>query len=228
MALWELSLSILNYCVSRYDKITCLIISKNNFHVRNQSILLSSDNSKVCLCPTNKYLSDKNPCPADRRGIYSEVVNSIIHTMEKKKASLSSCANKGRNNTSDPATYRYYIRLNSVDNARFLSLLEQSGMTNKSQFIIKRIFEESFKVIKIDTSAMDYYTRLTNLFGQFRAVGVNYNQVVKVLNTNFSENKARALLYKLKKETIQLVNLNRQILDLTREFEEKHFKIIQP
>ena len=148
--------------------------------------------------------------------------------MEKKKASLSSCANKGRNNTSDPATYRYYIRLNSVDNARFLSLLEQSGMTNKSQFIIKRIFEESFKVIKFDTSAMDYYTRLTNLFGQFRAVGVNYNQVVKVLNTNFSENKARALLYKLEKETIQLVNLNRQILDLTREFEEKHFKIIQP
>ena len=75
---------------------------------------------------------------------------------------------------------------------------------------------------------MDYYTRLTNLFGQFRAVGVNYNQVVKVLNTNFSENKARALLYKLEKETIQLVNLNRQIIDLTREFEEKHFKTIQP
>lgn len=190
--------------------------------MRNRSILLSSDNSKVCLCRTNKYLSDKNPCPADRRGIYSEVVNSIIHTMEKKKSSLSSCANKGRNNTSDPATYRYYIRLNSVDNARFLSLLEQSGMTNKSQFIVKRIFSEPFRVLKIDKSAHDYYSRLTNIFSQFRAIGVNYNQVVKVLNANFSENKARVLLYKLEKSTVQLVTLAQQVISLTKDFETKY------
>lgn len=124
--------------------------------------------------------------------------------------------------TVDPAKFRYYIRLNARDNARFLSLLEQSGMTNKSRFIIKRIFSEPFQVIKIDKSTHDYYTRLTNIFAQFRAIGVNYNQVVKVLNANFSETKAHVLLFKLEKETIQLVKLSQQIIDLTRVFENQY------
>ena len=80
----------------------------------------------------------------------------------------------------DLATYRYYIRLNAADNARFLKLMEQVGMTNKSQFI------------------------------------------VKVLNANFSENKARILLFKLEKETVQLVTLAQQVISLTKDFETKY------
>jgi hypothetical protein len=36
--------------------------------------------------------------------------------------------------------------------------------------------------------------------------------------------KVHALLYKLKKATIELAGLNRKIIDLTREFEEKWLK----
>ena len=50
---------------------------------------------------------------------------------------------------------------------------------------------------------------------------MNYNQVVKALNTNFSEKKALASLYKLEKATIELADLNRQIIELTREFETR-------
>ena len=42
---------------------------------------------------------------------------------------------------------------------------------------------------------------------QFRAVGTNYNQVVKELRLHFSREKAMALLYKLEQQTVELVKL---------------------
>ena len=52
---------------------------------------------------------------------------------------------------------------------------------------------------------MDFYIKLTELYGQFRAVGVNYNQIVKILYRNFSEKKAAAYLFKLEQQTAQMV-----------------------
>jgi len=80
------------------------------------------------------------------------------------------------------------------------------------------------KVVKIDKAAMDYYMRLTNIYVQYRAVGVNYNQTVKAIKTNFGEKRAAFLLNKLEKETIKLVFISQEILRLTKEFEEKHFE----
>jgi len=127
----------------------------------------------------------------------------------------------GRIPKSDPAVFRYTVRFNAVENTRFLSLFEQSGMQTKAHFIVARIFNEEFKVIKIDKNAVDYYTRLTTLYGQFRSVGVNYNQVVKELHSNFSEKKALAFLYKLERLTVELVETNQKIIELTKEFEKK-------
>ena len=64
--------------------------------------------------------------------------------------------------------------------------------------------------------------RLTTFFGQFRAIGTNYNQIVKSLNANFTEKKALAFLYKLEQATIELVQLNQQIITLTTEFERNY------
>lgn len=94
-------------------------------------------------------------------------------------------------------------------------------MRTKAHFITARIFGEPFKVIKIDKAAVEYYTWLTALYSQYRGIAVNYNQVVKALNTNFSEKKALAFLYKLEKATMELADLNRQIIELTREFETR-------
>ena len=63
--------------------------------------------------------------------------------------------------------------------------------------------------------------RLTNFYGQFRAVGVNYNQVTKAIKNNFSEKKALAFLNQLEKATLELVAINKKVMDLTREFEER-------
>lgn len=128
----------------------------------------------------------------------------------------------GRKPKADPAVFRYSISLNAAENARFLSLFEQSGMKVKAHFITASIFGKHVKVVKIDKAAQDYYMRLTNFYAQFRAVGVNYNQIVKALKTNFTEKKALAFLYKLEKETIKLVELSWKIIALTEEFKEKY------
>lgn len=127
----------------------------------------------------------------------------------------------GRKPKSDPAVFRYSVRFNSANHARFLSLYEQSGAKNKADFIVSRIFDRPFIVTKIDKSIHDYYTRLTAFFGQFRAVGNNYNQIVKVLHSNFTEKKALAFLYKLEKATIELVEIHKRVVALTKELESK-------
>ena len=78
-----------------------------------------------------------------------------------------------------------------------------------------------FKVLKVDKTLVDYYTKLSDFHAQFRAIGTNYNQVVKELRIHFSEKKAMALLYKLEKHTIGLVKLSREIVELSREMYAK-------
>jgi len=127
----------------------------------------------------------------------------------------------GRKQKANPRKHRYSFNLNNTDNARFLSLFEASGMEVKAHFITACVFEKPVKVVKIDKGVMDFYMRLTNFYGQFRAVGVNYNQVTKAIKNNFSERKARAFLSQLEKATLELVVINKQVMDLTREFEEQ-------
>lgn len=128
----------------------------------------------------------------------------------------------GRHPKVNPSIHRYVFRLTDQENTKFLSLFEASGATNKAQFVTSLLFEKPVKSVKVDKAAMEYYTRLTTFFGQFRAIGVNYNQVVKLLYRNFSQKKAAAFLFKLEKQTAELAKLCRDIVELTAEFEANH------
>lgn len=127
----------------------------------------------------------------------------------------------GRKPKKDPSKYRYTVNLNEEENDRFRLSFEQSGMDNISRFIHHALFGKEIKIVKVDKATMDYYIRLTNFYYQFQAIGNNYNQTVKALKTNFSEKRALALLYKLEKTTIELILLSKQIIALTKEFEER-------
>ena len=127
----------------------------------------------------------------------------------------------GRTPKTDPANFRYSVNFTAVEHAQFLTLFEQSGLQSKARFIAARVFNDEFRVIKTDRATMEYVTKLTSFYAQFRAVGVNYNQAVKELHTNFSEKKALALLYKLEKVTIELVEIGKKIQELSEEFREK-------
>lgn len=134
----------------------------------------------------------------------------------KEKARSSK---RARENTS---VFRYSVNLSERENADFLTLFEQSGMPSYARFIAARIFDESFKVIKVDKGAIDVYNQLLAFHAQFRAVGVNYNQLIKALKANFTERKAYAMIQKLHKETMKLTGIHEQVLEIAQEFKEKY------
>lgn len=138
---------------------------------------------------------------------------------EVKKVPRKSKA--GRTQKSDPAIFRYSISFNAVEHAAFLGRFDESGMKVKAHFINACIFDKPIRVVILDKGVMDYYMRLTTFHSQFRAIGVNYNQAVKSIKFAFEEKKTLYYLAKLEKATLELVVLNRQIMDLTDKLEVK-------
>lgn len=127
----------------------------------------------------------------------------------------------GRSPKTNPAVYRYTVNFDAVEHARFLTLFERSGLRSMAQFIAARVFSEEFRVVRTDRAALEYVAKLTALYQQFRAVGVNYNQAVKELHVHFSEKKALAMLYRLEKSTLELIELSRKIVELSNTFESR-------
>ena len=127
----------------------------------------------------------------------------------------------GRPQKNDTALHCVMVRFNDVEYARFLALYEQSGVPAKATFIKPRVFDESFRVVKTDRGILEYVAKLSTFHSQFRAVGTNYNQVVKELHSHFSERRALAMLYKLEKQTMQLAAIGEQIVALSKEFQQR-------
>ena len=142
-------------------------------------------------------------------------IKNVYMNNEKKRPRTR--GKGGRLPKSNPAVRRETVNLDEAGHARFLTMFEQSGLLSKSKFIAARIFNEEFRVIRTDRATMEYVAKLTELFRQFRAIGVNYNQAVKELHIHFTEKKALALLYRLEKLTLELVELNRRIVELSQK-----------
>ena len=194
--------------------------------IRRRRILCSSEQSKLCPCPTKSLLSDKNQLarpegrgnPLQSRGFWKrkKVQTKNLMCMEKTTGTRT-----GRKPKSDLADRKYSFRLNAEENTRFEKLLADSGAGNLTLFIKKSIFSGQIKVVKIDKATMDYYIRLTEFHKQFQAVGNNYNQVVRALKNNFGEKRARALLYKLERLSLELMLVCKKVMALTQEYERK-------
>lgn len=86
----------------------------------------------MCLSDKLRFVRQYDP-DFIGRGFYSEVVKLLnLQAMQKNKG--------GSGGSKDTKTYRYTFRLNETQNAKFLNMLDQSGETNKSKFILSRIF----------------------------------------------------------------------------------------
>ena len=103
----------------------------------------------------------------------------------------------------------------------FLKMFDRSGMTSKSAFIKARIFGEPFHVVTFDKSQHEYYTKLSDFHAQFRMVGNNYNQTLKELKSHFSERRVMALVCKLEKSMMQLVQIMHEVVELTNRYENR-------
>ena len=73
------------------------------------------------------------------------------------------------------------------------------------------------RVYKSDPTAAKYLARLNDFYWQFARLGNNYNQIVKQVNTHFSEQRIPLQLELLIRDTRRLKALSERIADLTEE-----------
>ncbi len=124
----------------------------------------------------------------------------------------------GRPPKINTATNCVMVRFTDEEYARFLTMFEQSGVVAKATFIKARVFDRPFRVITSDEGTLKYVAKLTQFHSQFRAVGTNYNQVVKELHIHFSQKNALNLLGKLEQLTAELYAIGRRVIELSEEF----------
>ena len=120
-----------------------------------------------------------------------------------------------------PKKHQVMLRFDEDEWNKFITMYEKSEVYAKAVFAKALMFGQPFRVLKVDKTLVDYYTKLSDFHAQFRAIGTNYNQVVKELKSHFSEKKAMALLFKLEKCTQDLVALSHRIVQLSKDFEER-------
>ncbi|MDR0511237.1 MAG: MobA protein [Rikenellaceae bacterium] len=135
-----------------------------------------------------------------------------IENVEKKKC--------GRKPNKNPQTNRLWIRLNDKDCERFLKLYERSGKRSYSAFIADSVLNKQYKIVIINKSLIDYAVLLSSFRSQYRAIGNNYNQVLRHLKAAFPEKTALLMLYRLEKATIEFVISTRKFEEHITKFRE--------
>ena len=141
----------------------------------------------------------------------------------ESNAFLTDTMNTDRKRTLHPPTpsYKYSFRLNEEQNIRFNELLCKAGLEhNRSRFIVKKIFGEEFVVVKRDPSKTQFVARLNDFYFQFQKLANNYNQIVKAVNSHFSNVAVPHQIAMLEQRTRELKALSIEILNLAKQAKE--------
>ena len=127
-----------------------------------------------------------------------------------------------RNTVEVPHWDRWDTRMPDVkDQLRAIDLYNKSGAISKFDFVRVRILGESFKVITVDKSAVEYYRKLSELTAQVHKIGINYNQMVRFLHITGRETTTQNLLQELIHLTKELTALQEQTVSLTINYRER-------
>ena len=141
----------------------------------------------------------------------------------ESNAFLTDIMNTDRKHTQQFRTpsYKYSFRLNEEQNIRFNELLCKAGLEhNRSRFIVKKIFGEEFVVVKRDPSKTQFVARLNDFYFQFQKLANNYNQIVKAVNSHFSNVAVPHQIAALEQWTRELKALSIEILNLAKQAKE--------
>lgn len=130
----------------------------------------------------------------------------------------------GRKPKEDRAIFRYSISLTEEENQKFLKLFRQSDMPVMAHFIKACIFQTTVTTVKIDQTTHDFVMRLTSFYSQFRSVGINYNQIVKLFHQHFTVEKATKYLQHLEIHTAEMAELCKKVVDIALQFEAEYLK----
>ncbi|MCI7069842.1 MAG: hypothetical protein MR982_02525 [Bacteroides pyogenes] len=117
---------------------------------------------------------------------------------------------------------RWDTRLpNPKDQQKVIGLFHKSGAETKSDFVRARLLDESFKVITVDKTAVEYYRKLSAITAQIHKIGVLYNQAVRSINSYHSVKTAQLLLQKLEQYSLQIISLQEQAIALTIDYRKR-------
>lgn len=121
-----------------------------------------------------------------------------------------------------PRWDNWHVRLpNPKDQQRAIDLFQRSGAKTKSDFVRARLFGESFKVISVDKSAIEYNRKLSEFTAQIHKIGILYNQAVRALNSYHSVKTAQLMLEKLERLSAQIILLQEQVIALTTDYRKR-------
>ena len=179
-----------------------------------RGFLLSPDNSELYLCMPKIFSAYERSslCEAGRSPESNAFLTDIMNTDPKQ-------TNRNARKSETPS-YKYSFWFNE-EHIRFKKLLCKSGLEhNRSQFIVKRIFGEEFVVIKRDPSKTQFIARLNDFYFQFQKLGNNYNQIVKAVNSHFSNVAIPHQIAMLEQRTRELKALSIEILNLAKRAAE--------
>ena len=127
-----------------------------------------------------------------------------------------------RKKVEKPRWDNWHVRLpNLKDQQKAIDLFQRSGAETKSDFVRGRILGDSFKIITVDKSAVEYYRKLSELTAQIHKIGVLYNQVVRAINAYHSVKTAQIMLEKLERLSAQIIELQQKTIDLTIDYRSK-------
>ena len=127
-----------------------------------------------------------------------------------------------RKKVEKPRWDNWHVRLpNLKDQQKAIDLFQRSGSETKSDFVRGRILGDSFKIITVDKSAVEYYRKLSELTAQIHKIGVLYNQVVRAINAYHSVKTAQIMLEKLERLSAQIIELQQKTIDLTIDYRSK-------
>ena len=75
-----------------------------------------------------------------------------------------------------------------------------------------------FAQLMVDKSAVEYMRKLSELTAEVHRIGVNYNQVVRLMHFNTTEKSVKALLQELINFTNEIKSLQELAIKLTVDF----------
>ena len=125
-------------------------------------------------------------------------------------------------NSDKPRWDNWHVRLpNPKDQQKVIDLFQRSGAKTKSDFVRARLLDESFKIITVDKSAVEYYRKLSQLAAQIHKIGILYNQTVKAINSYHSVKAAQIMLQRLEQYSQQIITLEQQAISLTLDYRKR-------
>lgn len=127
----------------------------------------------------------------------------------------------GRHPKVDTTAFRCSVNFTAAEQAQLLTMQEKSGVASMSAFIKMVLFGKPFKVFVVDENTRIFIDQLSSLNARYRTFAIDYDTVVRTLRENFNEKKAMKALYNLEKITIDMVKVNREIVALAKEFDER-------